>query len=211
MTLGSCGASTDCLFIADIGDNRRSRTNLEIVVVEETADFPSEVQPRHRIRIQYPESPRDAESFSIHPSGDLYILTKEPVRQQIFRLKRDQWSSSQNAVEILQLVATIDMARMLPVSTVIDRATTSMDISPDGKRVLILTYRNALELFIDLGGSFPDPADWKEGEHYRPVMLEVLEQQEAIAYLPDGSGFIYDTERSIPSRAARIMRASCRK
>jgi hypothetical protein len=39
--------------------------------------------------------------------------------------------------------------------------------------------------------------------------VEVLDQQEAIAYRPDGRSFIYDTERPAKGRA-RMMRCDCR-
>jgi hypothetical protein len=209
IALGPCGDAADCIFIGDIGDNARARRNLEIVVVEETVSFPAEVEPRHRVRIQYPDGPRDAEALGVHPDGSLYILSKEPIRARLYRLTRAQWMNPQNPVETMELVAELDMARLLPVSTVIDRPVTSMDFSADGRRLIILTYRNALELFVDFGGRNPDPGSWREGEHYRTVTLEVLEQQEAIAYLPNGTGFLYDTERPLPSRPARIMRVSC--
>jgi hypothetical protein len=208
MALGPCGEN-HCLFIADIGDNARARKELEIVVVEEMRDYPAEVPAKWRLRIRYPDGPHDAESLGIHPNGDLYILTKDPLRQQIFRLKRNQWFAAEDILHTLEIVTTIDMSRMIPVSTIIDRPATGMDISPDGKRVVILTYRSALELFVDFGSAFPDPAEWKEGVHYRAISLEILEQQEAVAWLPDGSGFVYDTERPIASRPARIMQVFC--
>jgi hypothetical protein len=85
-----------------------------------------------------------------------------------------------------------------------------MDIAPDGKRVLMLNYAEAVEFFIDLSEVIPDPNSWREGQHYRKVPLTTLEQQEAIAYLPDGNGFLYDTER-VATRPARIMRVACVK
>jgi len=210
MALGPCDAKTDCLFIGDIGDNDRRRATVEVAVVEELRDFPSAVLPRHRVRLRYPDGPHDAEALGVHPNGSLYIVTKDTPRAQIFRLRRNQWARTDNSVQTLELLTTIDLATLLPVSTVIDRRATSMDIARDGKKVLILTYRNALELLLDLSAPVPNPSTWKEGQQYRQVSLEVLEQQEAIAYLPDGKAFLYDTERAIRSRPARIMRVSCR-
>jgi hypothetical protein len=73
---------------------------------------------------------------------------------------------------------------------------------------VILTYTDAVEFFIDLSGTIPAP-EWKEGVHYRTVAITTLEQEEAIAYLPDGQGFLYDTERPQNVRSARIMRTDC--
>src|SRR5262245_19353066 len=76
LAFGACDPKTDCLFVGDIGDNDRVRKNSEILVVEERTDFPAEVQIRNRVRVQYPDSPHDAESMAVHPNGDIYILTK---------------------------------------------------------------------------------------------------------------------------------------
>jgi hypothetical protein len=212
LALGACDALADCIFIADIGDNNRVRSNLEIAVVEERVVFPVEVRPRHRVHIQYPDNPHDAESIGVHPDGSVYILTKDSPLSRIYRLKPDQWRNPQNIVQTLELVAAFDLAPLLPVSTIIDRFATAMDIARDGGRFIILTYRDAVEVFFDLSATIPNPNTWKNGQHYRQVELEVLEQQEAIAYLPDGKGFLYDTESSTPpTRPAPIMSVSCRK
>jgi hypothetical protein len=86
-----------------------------------------------------------------------------------------------------------------------------MDITPDGKRFVILTYVEAVEFFIDLSKPVPDPKTWREGQHYRRIAITTLEQQEAVSWLPDGRGFLYDTEKVSPTRAARIFKVSCVK
>jgi hypothetical protein len=68
-----------------------------------------------------------------------------------------------------------------------------------------------VELFFDLSGVLPDSKTWKEGEHYRRIELTTLEQEEAIAYLPGGRSLLYDTERPVATRPARIMRLDCRE
>ena len=210
MALGPCGDSTDCIFIGDIGDNARRRPNLEIVVIEERADFPSEIAPSYRVRIQYPDGPHDAESLGVHPDGDLYILTKDAAKSQMFRLKRDQWRNAGSAIEKPEPVFTIDWNALRPNTLSPNRLATGMDIAPDGKRFVILNYIDALEVSFDLSGAIPDPATWKEGVDYRRIELTTLEQEEAIAYLPDGRGILYDTERPIAARPARIMRLDCK-
>jgi hypothetical protein len=211
LDLAPCGTG-DCLFIADIGDNDEERSHIEIVIVEEVADFSRRVAPRSRIRIRYPDGPHDAEALAVHPNGDIYILTKtvniSRLRlslndARVYRLKRDNWFRGGNSVSTLELAGTIDFSRLLPGSILGGRVPTGMDISPDGKRVLILTYQNAVELFVDL--SLPMPRDWSPGRNLQAIPLINLEQQEAIAYLPDGRGFVYTTER----RNARIMIVRC--
>jgi len=216
IALGPCGAGIDCIFIADIGDNGSTRPQLELVVVEEQQNFPAEVQPRFRIRIRYPDAPHDAESLSVHPDGSIYIITKNRATAtapagiaQIYRLKADQWRAPKNNVETLELVTTFDLGKLMPGSIDIGRLPTAMDIAPDGKRFLLLTYTDAIEFLFDLSGSIPPADRWKPGEQYNRISLTILEQQEAIAYLPDGKSFLYETERPAPGSRARIMRVDC--
>jgi hypothetical protein len=107
-------------------------------------------------------------------------------------------------VQTLELVTTVRWPALLPNSLPVGRVATSMDIAPDGKRFLILTYVEAVEFFVDLSGPVGAP-------RIRRIPITTLEQQEAIAYLPDGNGFIYESERAIASRPARVMRVSCGK
>jgi hypothetical protein len=48
----------------------------------------------------------------------------------------------------------------------------------------------------------PAADGWHEGRDYQRISLLNLNQQEAIAYLPDGNALVYDTE-SRGSAAAR--------
>jgi hypothetical protein len=215
LAVGPCDSATDCLFIGDIGDNDRVRKEIGIIVIEERGDFPAEVRIRNRVRIRYPDSPHDAESMAVHPNGDIYILTKNlqlhgllPVvgPARLYRLGRDQWRNSRNTIEPMQLVATFDFAKLLPKSLLGGRIPTGMDISPDGKRVLVLTYQDAVEFFIDLSASL-QPHAWKEGQNYRRIPLLVLPQQEAISFTPDGKGLLYTTERM--AKRAPVVEIRC--
>jgi hypothetical protein len=210
MAVGPCNESMDCIFIGDIGDNSRRRQTLELAVIEERADFPSEVRAIYRVRMKYPDGPHDAEALGVHPDGSVYIITKDFTRSQIFRLKRDQWRrNSRNAVEVLEPVAVLDWAMLRPSTLAFTRQVTGMDIAPDGKRFLLLNYTDAMEFFVDLSASNQDPTKWKEGKDYKVIRLTTLEQEEAIAYLPNGRSLLYDTERTPNARSARIMRIDC--
>lgn len=210
MAVGPCGGAIDCIFIGDIGDNARRRQFVELVVVEERADFGSEAQPLHRVLMRYPDGPHDAEALSVHPDGSVYIITKNATKSQIFRLKRDQWRDSKNPIEVLEPVLTLDWLTLRPNTLSFTRQVTAMSIAPDGKRFLLLNYTDAMEFFVDLSMANLDPSKWKAGVDYRTIALTTLEQEEAIAYLPDGRSLLYDTERAPNARSARIMRMDCR-
>jgi len=210
MALGPCDSSTDCLFLGDIGDNNRRRKTYELVVVRERPAFPSSISPDYRVTLRYPDGPHNAEAMAVHPDGTVYIATKDPARLQLFRLTRDQWLTGKGP-QTLEPVLAFDWPMLLPDALALGRVATSMDIAPDGKRFLILTYVEAVEFFFDLSKPIPEQRAWKEGQNYRRVPLTTLEQEEGIAYLPDGKGFLYDTEHAIASRRARIMRVNCAK
>ncbi len=213
LAIGPCDAG-ECLFLADIGDNARRRPEIEIVLVEERAEFPPALAPLLRMRLRYPDGPHDSESLAVHPDGTIYLLTKEYERRgtalapgvpRLYKIARKQWRNG--GTQILRFVADVDLGKLLPGSPDNARLTTGMDISPDGARVLILAYMDAIELAIDFSKPFPRPAAWREGKEYQRVPLVNLQQQEALAYMPDGRSFIYDTERRPGSPdPARLMR-----
>jgi hypothetical protein len=208
MALGPCDATTDCLFFGDIGDNDHRRRNLELIVVRERPTFPASVPADYRVTMRYPDGAHNAEAMAVHPDGSVYIATKDPARLQIFRLKPQQWRTGKGP-QMLEPVLTLDWPSLMPDSLALGRVATSMDISPDGKRFLILTYVEAVEFLFDLSKPVPAQGVWKEGRHYRRIPITTLEQEEAIAYLPDGRGFLYDTERVFAQRAPRVFKVSC--
>ena len=211
MSIGPCGDSGDCIFIGDIGDNARRRQTVELIVIQERADFPSEIQAAHRVRLRYPDGPHDAEGLAVHPDGTVYITTKDTMKSQIYRLKREQWRNPQNPIEVLELVVTLDWSEFRPNTLSFTRMVTGMSIAPDGKRFLLLNYGDAMEFFVDLSAANQDPGNWKQGLDYRTIALTTLEQEETISYLPDGRSLLYDTEKAPNNaRAARIMRMDCR-
>jgi hypothetical protein len=210
MAIGPCGASEDCIFIGDIGDNSRRRQFVELIVVEERADFPPEVPATYRVRMRYPDGPHDAEAVGVHPDGTVYIATKDARQSQIFKLKREQWQNSGNPEEVLEPVVTLDWSALRPNMLPFAGLVTAMDIAPDGKSFVLLNYVDAVEFFVDLSAGGLDPTKWKSGKEYRTIELTTLEQEEAIAYLPDGRSLLYDTERPPNAKTARIMRMDCR-
>jgi len=209
MAIGPCSDSTDCVFIADIGDNARRRGSIELVVVEERTDFPAQVEAAYRVRMRYPDGAHDAEALGVHPDGSVYITTKDSRKLQIYKLKREQWHSSKKSIETLETVLDVDWTTLRPKALAFTRQVTAMDIAPNGKSFLLLNYSDAVEFLVDLSAN-PDPSHWKDGVDYRTISLTTLEQEEAIAYLPDGRSLLYDTERALSARPARIMRMDCR-
>jgi hypothetical protein len=223
MDVGDCGLEdASCLFLADIGDNGRRRGEVEIVLVREEERFSDRVAPLHRIRLRYPDGARDAESIAVHPNGDLFLLSKTTEFWRLragpsvlYRVPYAMWAEPDGGVLTPQQVGEIDLTRISsdPFSGSLP---TGMDISADGRRLLILTYLNAFEFYLDVSVQSLKPmSDMIAGVDYQeidltPADLPRLEQQESIAYLPAGNGFLYTTEAGSRDFAP-LMRVSCQQ
>lgn len=81
-------------------------------------------------------------------------------------------------------------------------------IGRQGTFELVLTYELAFEFSLGISTAARMLTDeLKSGEHYRPVHVEVLPQQEAITCLPEANGFLYATEARHDQ--AKIYRYRC--
>jgi hypothetical protein len=215
LALGSCGeAGGTCLFIADFGDNNARRPTVEILTVREQTSFPDSVQPERRIRFRYADGPHDAESLAIHPDGDLLILTKtidlaglRVPPSGLYRIPYGAWSESGDDVLVAERIGELPLPA-ISRDPFRGSLPTAMDISADGRKLLVLTYTNAFELPIGLASGLKPASEMVEGVDFVEIPLTQLRQQEAIAYLPDGGGFIYTSEA--PGGEAPIMRVDCR-
>jgi hypothetical protein len=180
LSLGPCPgpARRSCLYVGDIGDNRGRRKTIEIVAIEEQKSFDAPATPVARFSLHYPDGARNAESMAIHPDGTLFILTKEhPARLYTARLDGSQ--------QTLTAVTTLDTGS----------PPTDMAMSEDGTRLIVLTYKDAIEFAMD----FAKP---------RRVGLRPLPQQESVTYLPGNRSFVFTTER-VMLLPQLIMRVDC--
>jgi hypothetical protein len=209
LALGPCGR-TVCLYIADIGDNAFRRESVRIAIVQEAEQFGAEAVPIREIIARYPDGPHDAEALALHPSGDLYLATKSRIGQQqtpsqLFRLTAAQLAAG--GEHKFELIGSIPVIRLSePLGDNPRRIVTAMDISPDGKKFILLTYDAAIEFAVDLARGLP--AEWSEGKTHRAFPIASLIQAEAIAYDRDGRSILYSTE-SIRGSAAPLMKQIC--
>ncbi len=86
LSIGRCGA-TDCLYIADIGDNRTARDRITIYRVPEPAAGSTSTMPADAFHLTYPDEPHDAEAFVVVPGRvqEFFIITKDE-RPEVYRL-----------------------------------------------------------------------------------------------------------------------------
>ncbi len=200
LTYGKCPyADNYCLFIADIGDNRKERESVRIAIIPEEEDFDKKIKNPNIITLTYPDRPHNAEAIAFHPSGDLFIVTKEQRKKvalpaQIFKISKEQIKQVGNEPITMTLVGEIDVPFLTKQLDFGGQIVTGMDISADGKRFVLLTYSTIIEFNYDLQKEIPSVKAMKDGEDYKLLNIDILEGQEAISYLPDGYGIMYTTE-----------------
>lgn len=219
ISVGPCG-SGQCIFLGDIGDNDFDRPSIDLWIIPETQQLANSGALGRKITLTYPDGPHNAESLAVHPTtGDVYILTKElrhkERRAQPAKLfKLPQNALTQTNAE-LELVTEIDLPWLNFNFGVYGHIATGMDISPDGKKLLVLTYDNAVEMRLDkvlMPNS--DSHKWKFGRDYNVIDLQsLLSQQEAIAYSADGKSFYFDSEfnKKEGDKESPIFRVDCVK
>jgi hypothetical protein len=202
MAYGSYGGK-NYIMIGDIGDNSKTRFSIRLVVIEEKATFGASVTPAFNVQVRYPDGPHNAEAMALHPNGDLYIFTKN-AESRIYRLTAAQWRNTTGQAQILQKVGTFGLQEQTGSPRI-----TAADISPDGRRILFLTYTGAVELEARLKNGVLDFSQYGTpgGPAYKLIPLIELPQQESASYLPNGHDFIYTSEHH--SRDVPILRLDC--
>lgn len=215
IAMGPCAGAATCIWLGDIGDNAKARDTVTFVGVIEEQTFAAEVAPAVTLTVRYPDGAHDAEAFAFHPNGDLYLLTKTydtAARSSraagIYRLSAAALASAGEAPLTFEPVGTIDLPSLIP-GAFMNQVATAMDISADGKRVAILTYRNVLEWNEDLADGIDATRDLRAGEDYTLSPIGMLLQAEAIGYLAEQDGVIYTTERTRFGAEAPLIRQTC--
>jgi len=146
MALGACpaaGASgpSDCLYLADTGDNGRERDVLTVYVVAEPdpADAARSVAPLGRVRFRYPDGSHDVEGVAVGPGGDLVLVTKGRTPDiLVFDLPGAAVGAAMAADTVVELPA----GRRLPIEPnwQIGRMVTGAAFSPDRATLAVRTY-----------------------------------------------------------------------
>jgi hypothetical protein len=215
IAIGPCAAATTCIWLGDIGDNARVRDTVAFVAAAEVDAFAAQVAPVRTITARYPDGPHDAEAFAFHPNGDLYLVTKtyrsadrssEPAG--IYRLPAAALALAAGTVPTFEHLGTLDLPSAI-ADAFMNQVATAMDISGDGKRVAILTYRNLFEWNEDLSDGIDPAGALRPGVDYSLTPIAPLLQAEAVAYLPDEDGVVYTSELARLATTAPLIRQIC--
>lgn len=160
------------LFIADTGDNEKTRDSVTIYRVDEPAGPGSGTLSADAFRLEYPDRPHDVEALVVAPeTGDLYAITKEIAgRATVFAARAPLRSGS-----TFERVTTLDIAG--PIAIV-----TAASLSFDGDRVVLGTYRSGYEFRLPAGRPFDEI--WEQDP--TPIDLGARPQGEAVAFMRNG-------------------------
>jgi sugar lactone lactonase YvrE len=162
--------SDGTLWLADIGDNKKRRSELTIFA------FPEHGPGEHKVRptcypVAYPDGrPRNAEAFLLDPtSGAKYVVTKRKKREgELFALPAELRADATNVAA--------DLGIPMP------RKVTDGAFSADGAHAVLTDGREAHVL---------DARTWAV---VRTFPLPPVRQGESLAFHPDGTGFLIGSE-----------------
>jgi hypothetical protein len=153
---------TAYLLIADTGDNdaRRDEVSLHVVLEPDlTDDDKVKVDPAWSIAFRYPDGPRDVEAVTVDAdSGRVLLLSKREWPPVLYEVPL--FPPSDDTI----VARRLGPIESLPAPTRQDREQavftkewhwqpTAMDLSPDGRLAVVLTYRAVYLYHLDPGRS----------------------------------------------------------
>lgn len=183
------------LYIGDIGNNSRMRSELRIYKLKEPKVDPgdrrsNEKKPRPTskaeiIRFVYPDIRHDSEALLVQPkTEEIYILTKRySGASGVYKLPKDY---KKTRVNKLEKVGDVSLPA-LPNGSV-----TGGEISLDGKRVILCDYFNGYELELPKTANEFDEI-WKDEPSI--IKLGKREQGESICYSLDMNAIYATSEK----------------
>lgn len=195
------------LAVGDIGDNLAFRDRVTIYLMPEPELDASRVKPLRRLDFRYPDGPRDAEGLAVDAEGgSILVVEKGAPRVGFYRLPLDAGPGVQTAERLatLELPAPGKPLPAVPMSAPRARVSvTAMDLSRDGLRLAMISYRQLFCFDRKPGES------WAETLARAPRLWPLPRKSglEAMAIEADGRSVVVAPE-GIPTpvlRARRIL------
>jgi hypothetical protein len=201
---GSLAIEKKCLYVADTGDNLTLRREIIFHVFDYLAlTTVGKNRPILSFSALYPDKPHDSESFAIHPKvAQGYILTKEfsgmilrkGAASMLFKI--NLVGASSGRPYLLEKVGELDVPTLLGSPKAVP---TSMEFSPDGEWLYILTYTDILAIKMeghantDGAGSLKFPTTLEKDKNYFIISIQQQKQHEAFTFLK-GLNFLVTSE-----------------
>lgn len=192
---------TPYLLLADIGDNDGKRKDVRFYVVEEPDPGAKKVDYAWRVDFSYPGGPRDAESVAVDVENErVLVLSKRDIPARLYSVPlRPDSDKRQEATRTGSVAGLPQPSRrdveFAPRTDNYYWQPTSMDISDDGTKAVILTYGGVF-LYERQSGS-----DWGDVFQATPIVVSRTGNREAEAVTFNASGdalFITLEQRNSP-------------
>lgn len=174
------------LLVGDIGNNGLNADVQLLHLVEEPPLDPQSglkvkrVPVVQTIHLAYEDKPRNCEALGVDPVTRTVLLVSKEKKPESHVYALAWPKGDPKKVHTARKIATLK----LPLVT-------GMDISPDGRRAVVGTFRHGYEFHRGAG------EDWAAAFARKPVEIELPErvQGEAICYGPDGKTLYLTSER----------------
>lgn len=183
------------LYLADIGDNTKTRSSVQVYRVPEplvdagvAPGSPQTLTGVETLTFTYPDGPHDAEALIVDPTnGELFVVTKDLVGgvAQVFLAPANLADGS---TTVLTQVATVSLGFLHGV--------TGADVTPNGDVVALRTYVSVV--------LYPRPAGQSLAQAFSQASCEGASsaseaQGEAIGFTRDGRGYVTVSEGVHPA------------
>lgn len=181
------------LLIADVGDNLVQRKTYTLYLVAEPPVAAKPAKPvalplAARVDFTYEDGPHNCESMGV-----------DPVRQEVILVSKTSGAECKAYALPLPREKAVRGAVARALATLRIPTTTAMDVSPDGRRAIVLTYGDAYEYTRgekeDWAAAFARPP--------RTLRMPARPQGESVAYGPDGRT-LYLTSEGAPAPLLRV-------
>jgi hypothetical protein len=134
IAVGPCEpGGPDCVFIAEIGDNRERHSRVAVFRIPEPDPATDTVSDEPvTFRFTYPEGPRDAEGLFVTDAGIHVVNKGRSDAIELFRLPPPYVADS--------IRSLVRVQRLAPPPTSVSAQVTAAAADPQGTRVVIRTY-----------------------------------------------------------------------
>ncbi len=168
-----------CLLVGDIGDNRGKRKTCELYLIEEVAPDEEKLVVRQTVRYRYDRGPQDCESigFDTTTRQVLFVSKNYALQAQVYLL---DWPAETDEVQTARFIGKINVP-----------GATAMDISPDGRRAIVLCYGNAYEFRRQPGETWQVAFAHKG----REIKMPARRQGETLCFGADGRTLFLTSEK----------------
>ena len=174
--------SGDCLYIADIGDNRRVRQSIKIYRVPEPHPGDEATAPPEVFEATYADGPHNAEAMFV-VGIDLFIVTRDRIGGLYQATIGESHELTFHRIGELGLTAVTDA-----------------ETAPDAKSVVVRTEHEAVLYRLE---------DQKLGAPYFRIPLDGLREPQGEGVALDGNTLYLSTEGRAWSRAGRLLSLRC--